>query len=337
MSKNRYSLMTAEHVEVEELDENKAKVSVYPFESGHAITLAHPLRRILMSSSVGFAPIAVKIENVAHEFDSLKGMVEDAALFILNLKALRFKIKDENIDEVTVDYSFDRAGSITGKELENADIEVVNSDMPLATINDKCELNFTLVIQKGIAYTPSEETKDMVAEEFIPLDAFFTPVQNVVYDIQKVLVDDNPNFERINFVIKTDGQISPVDAMKEAVATMNKQMSVFNKIFHLDKITTTKENDDIAIDTKVFMQSISELELSARGFNSLEKAGLKYVGQIALMSDVEVENIKNLGKKSLDELSAKMKELGYPIDEPLDELVSATLRKQIEETIGKKD
>jgi DNA-directed RNA polymerase subunit alpha len=329
--------MTAEHVEIEELDENKARVSVYPFESGHAITLAHPIRRLLMSSSVGFAPIAVKIDNVAHEFDSLKGMVEDAALFILNLKALRFRIKDESVDEVTVSYRFDTAGSITGKELDCSEIEVVNSDMPLATINDKCELNFTLVIQKGIAYTPSEETKDMVEEGFIPLDAFFTPVQNVVYNIEKVLVQDNPNFEKINFVIKTDGQVSPIDAMKEAITTMNKQMSVFNKIFNLDKITTTQENDDIAIDTKTFMLNISELELSARGFNSLDNAGLKYVGQIVLMTDVEVENIKNLGKKSLDELSAKMKELGYPIEDSLDELVSATLRKHLEETIGKKD
>ncbi|RLA74099.1 MAG: DNA-directed RNA polymerase subunit alpha [Epsilonproteobacteria bacterium] len=336
MSKNRYSLMTAEHVEVEELDTNKAKISVYPFETGHAITLAHPLRRLLMSSSVGFAPIAVKIENIAHEFDSLKGMVEDAALFILNLKALRFKIKDETCDEITVDYNFNKAMSIIGDDLNTNDIEIVNGDMPLATINDKCDLNFTLIIQKGIAYTPSEDTRDMTSEEFIPLDAFFTPVQNVVYDIQKVLVDDNPNFEKIIFTIKTDGQITPIDAMKKAVNTMNQQMSVFNKIFHLDKITSTQNSNGVEIDTKVFMQNISELELSARSYNSLKRAGLKYVGQIVLMSEVEVENINNLGKKSLEELSDKMKDIGYPIDETLDELIAATLKKYINETIHKK-
>ncbi len=260
-------------VEIERLSENSAKISAYPFESGYAITLAHPLRRLLMSSSVGYAPIAVKINGAGHEFDSIRGMLEDIAVFIINLKNIKFKINGD-AERVEVEYSFDGPKEIVGADLNNADVEIFSPDAPVATINSDCNLTFSVIIQRGIGYVPSEDIRDMVGEDYIPMDAFFTPVKKVIYDIEKMLVEDNPNFEKAVFTVETNGQISPVDAFKEAVTVMYSQMSVFNKVFDLSEVAVNDVNDD-AVELKDLVVKIEDLNLSARSFNSLDRSGIK--------------------------------------------------------------
>ncbi len=318
-------------VEIEQITENSAIISAFPFESGYAITLAHPLRRLLMSSSVGYAPIAVKIDGAKHEFDSIRGMLEDIAIFIINLKEVRFKIKSDQ-EQLEIEYSFSNAREIKGIDLENDDIEVINQDHHLATINSDCTLNFSIIVQKGIGYIASEDLRDLVPNDFIPLDAFFTPVKKVTYDIQKMLVEDNPNYEKAIFTVTTDGQISPIDAFKEAVSTMYAQMSVFNKVFDLSEVKLVEANaTENTTDLKDLIVKIEDLNLSARSFNSLDRAGIKFVGDLALMSEVEVKSIKNLGKKSLEEISEKFSDIGYPIDSTLDEDTASALRKKLEQ------
>ncbi|MBQ7270905.1 MAG: DNA-directed RNA polymerase subunit alpha, partial [Campylobacter sp.] len=220
-------------IEVVNVSENVAKVIAYPFETGYGVTLAHPLRRLLFTSTVGFAPTAVKIEGVSHEFDSMRGMLEDVAAFIINLKALRFKIKGDSKREV-VEYSFKGPKEIYGKDLTNDIVEIVNPDSYLATINEDAELKFSLVVEKGIGYVPSEEIRDYIDSDYIALDAFFTPVTKAVYDIENVFVEDNPDFEKIVFTITTDGQVSAIDAFKNALEAMYQQMSVFKGIVDID-------------------------------------------------------------------------------------------------------
>ena len=318
-------------VEIEQIADNKAKITAYPFESGYAITLAHPLRRLLMSSSVGYAPIAVKIEGATHEFDSIRGMLEDIALFMINLKNIRFKIKNEQ-EQLEVSYTINGSKDIKGGDLSNEDLEVVNDDAHLATINNDCTLSFSIIIQKGIGYVPSEDIRDMIDKEYLPMDAFFTPVKKVTYDIEKMLVEDNPNYEKAIFNIQTDRQISPIDAFKEAISVMYSQMSVFNKVFDLSEVKMVENTtDENSIDLKDLVVKIDELNLSARSFNSLDKAGIKYVGDLALMSEVEVRSIKNLGKKSLEEIANTFAQLGFPIDNSLEEDVASALRKKLEQ------
>ncbi|MBD3841643.1 MAG: DNA-directed RNA polymerase subunit alpha [Campylobacterales bacterium] len=318
-------------VEIEQIAENSAKISAFPFESGYAITLAHPLRRLLMSSSVGYAPIGVKVESAKHEFDSIRGMLEDIAIFIINLKELRFKIKGDE-EQLEIEYSFSNAREIKGKDLENDDIEVINGDHHIATINSDCTLNFSIIVQRGIGYVPSEDIRDMIPSNYIPMDAFFTPVKKVTYDIEKILVEDNPNYEKAVFTVDTDGQISPIEAFKEAVTTMYSQMSVFNKVFDLSEVKIVDNNSsESSVDLKDLVVKIEDLNLSARSFNSLDRAGIKFVGDLALMSEVEVKSIKNLGKKSLEEIAEKFAEIGYPIDGSLDEDTASALRKKLEQ------
>lgn len=316
-------------LEVESLSDNSIKIRAYPFQAGFAITLAHPLRRLLYSSTVGFAPTSVKIDGVTHEFDSMRGMLEDVAHFIINLKTIRFKIANGE-DKVAINYSFKGPKEITGADLVNEQIDIVTKDTYLATINDDAELNFTVVIQKGIGYAPSELIRESIPEGYIALDAFFTPVKKAIYEIENVLVEDSPDFEKIVFTIETDGQISPVDAFQDSLKAMSEQMSVFNGIFDVD---VAKKETEVQIDNEFIklLQNVSELNLSVRSFNSLDKADIKFVAELALMSDNELKNLKNLGKKSLDEIKNVMEEIGYPIGFEFSPEDAAALEKKVSE------
>ena len=318
------------NVEVNELGTNRSEVIAYPFESGYAITLAHPLRRLILGSSVGFAPISIKIEGAAHEFDSVRGMHEDVAVFIINLKNIRFKLA-EGVEKLEVNYSFVGSREIIAADLVNDDVEIVNPDAFLATLNEDAILNFTVVIAKGLGYVQSEDIRADVAADAIALDAFFTPVKKANYDIQNVLVEDNPNYEKIVFDIETDGQVSPVDAFTNALETMYKQLSVFNGVLdvEINAAPIKRNNDDSEI--RAYLEPIESLGLSARSFNSLDRAGMKVVGELVLMTTTEIKNIKNLGKKSLDEIAECLENLGYGDDFELADNTRVNLVKKIEQ------
>ena len=324
-------ISTAAHmpteIEVENISENKAQVIAYPFEAGFAVTLAHPLRRLLLSSTVGFAPTAIKIDGVTHEFDSMRGMLEDVALFIINLKNIRFKIIGDE-KRVEVNYSFGGPKEICGSDLSNDQIEVVTPEGYLATINEDAELNFSLIVEKGIGYVPSETIRDLVDSDYIALDAFFTPVKKAIYDIENVLVEDNPNFEKVVFTIETDGLISPVEAFKDSLEAMYTQMSVFNGVLDID-VTPKEESTSDSVELNKLLQSIEELNLSARSFNCLNRAEVRFVGELALMSELELKNLKNLGKKSLEEINAVMEEIGFPVGSDFSDDTVDVLKKKI--------
>ncbi len=332
-------ISTAAHmpteIEVENISDNKAQVIAYPFEAGFAVTLAHPLRRLLLSSTVGFAPTAIKIDGVTHEFDSMRGMLEDVALFIINLKNIRFKINGDE-KRVEVNYSFTGPKEIYGSDLSNEEIEVVTPEGYLATINEDAELNFSLIVEKGIGYVPSETIRDLVDSDYIALDAFFTPVKKAIYEIENVLVEDNPNFEKVIFTIETDGLISPIEAFKDSLEAMYTQMSVFNGVLDID-ITPKVESSSDTVELNKLLQSIEELNLSARSFNCLDRAEVRFVGELALMSELELKNLKNLGKKSLEEINAVMEEIGFPVGSDFSDDTVDVLKNKIADLKSNED
>jgi DNA-directed RNA polymerase subunit alpha len=333
MKKIKVAPFLPTEVDVKEISENHAQIIAFPFESGYAVTLAHPLRRLILGSSIGYAPISLKIEGAAHEFDSIRGMHEDVAMFIINLKSIRFRIKDD-ADRVRVEYAFKGPREVRAADLVNDTIDVINQDVLLATLNEDAELNFTLEIAKGIGYVPSEDLAEIVDEESIALDAFFTPVRKANYAIENVLVEDNPNYEKIVFDIVTDGQIAPVEAFANALNTMSKQMSVFSGVMDIDiqSTPTHKSGND---ELKPLLVGVDFLGLSARSFNSLDRAGIKYLGELVLMSENELKNIKNLGKKSLDEIKECLEEQGFGSGYELSEKTRTALIKKIEQLKAK--
>ncbi|PAF43979.1 DNA-directed RNA polymerase subunit alpha [Helicobacter sp. 11S02596-1] len=317
-------------INIEEINKNRIKIAAYPFESGYAITLAHPIRRLLLSSSVGYAPIGLKIEGVAHEFDSVRGISEDVSPFIVNLKNIRFinKASGEQGQQVVINYSFKGPMGLTGADLVNDVLDVVNKDAYLATINEDAVLDFSIIVQKGMGYVPSEDIRGMIPEDYIPLDAYFTPVKKAVYEIENVLVEDNPSYEKIVFDIETDGQVEPYKAFQEAIATMHLQMSIFGADVTAVPAISKGSSDDIT-ELKDLMVKIDALNLSARCFNCLDRTGIRYVGELVLMTENDLKNIKNMGKKSYDEIAEKLQELGYPVDSELPEELKLSLNKKI--------
>ena len=324
------SIKTSPHVptkiEVKEISVNRVQIIAYPFESGYAITLAHPLRRLLLGSSVGFAPIALRIAGVAHEFDSVRGMVEDVSHFIVNLKTIRFKGKDES-ESISVDYKFTGPKVITGADLANELVEVVTPNVHLETINEDAVLNFSIVICRGIGYVPSEEIRNQVPEGFMPLDSYFTPVTNVTYNTENMLVEDDPNYEKVIFDIQTDGQVEPLTAFKNALSVMHKQMAIFNTELNIE-VPEINNGDEDRPEIKTLLQTIDSLNFSARCFNCLDRSGIKYLGELVLLNEDQIKNIKNLGKKSLDEITTKLDELGYPVGKEIPEDLVALLKKK---------
>ncbi len=323
-------------VDIEQIGSNRVRITAYPFETGYAVSLAHPIRRLLLGSTIGYAPIGVKIEGASHEFDSIRGMLEDVAVFIINLKNLRFKIKGDD-KKVEVSYSFSGPREIKGEDLSNDQVEVVTPEGFLATLNEDAELNFSLLIHQGIGYVPSEELRDSLPEGYISLDAFFTPVRAANYTIENMLVEDNPNYEKIVFDIETDGQIDAVNAFKNTIEVMYRQMSVFNNILDIDIATEESSSAPESPIVKQLMQGLESLGLSARSFNSLERAGIRFIGELALMTENELKEIKNLGKKSLEEIKEKLEEVGFPAGSKLEEEAEKQLRKKIEQQKNKNE
>ena len=304
---------------------NKASIEVYPFEAGFGVSVAHPIRRTLIASTSGYAPIALKIEGVKHEFDSLKGMLEDVASFIINLKNIRFRIKEG--DDAVVDYVFTGPKELRGSDLVNEKVDIVTPNEYIATLNEEAELKFTLIIKKVMGFVAVENFRDTLPEGFIGLDAYFSPIKKVVYHIENILVEDDPNFEKVIFEIETDGQISPIDAFKNAVNNYFNQFSVFSKEFKLEQ----KTSQNVKLDEvyNVLFEPIENLNLRSRSFNALDRAGIKFVGELVLMGKEKISNVKNLGTKSLEEIFEKLEEVGFPLTKtlPLD------IKKAIEEKL----
>ena len=313
---------------VEQISDTEANISAHPFETGFAVSLAHPLRRFLLSSSKGYAPIGIKIEGATHEFDSIRGMLEDISEFIINMKSVRFQITSDE-DQVVANYSFTGPKEITGADLIAEGVTVVTPDAFLATLNEDATLNFSIILHQGIGYVPSEDVRDELPDGYIALDAYFTPVKSATYKIENVLVEDNPNFEKVVMNIVTDGQISPVDAFHDALKIMHSQMAVFNSEITIQAPQTIERVEETA-ELKKLMLKIDDLGLSARSFNCLDRSGITYIGQIVIMSENDLKNVKNLGKKSLEEITDKIAEFGFPVTESISDELTSAFKKKLE-------
>lgn len=329
MKKIKTSPLLPKEFVVEQISANEANIIAYPFETGYAVSIAHPIRRFLLSSSVGFAPVGIKIEGAKHEFDSVRGMLEDISDFIINLKGIRFKLKN-GLKDKEISYSFAGPCEIRGANLENDDVEIVTPNGFLATLNEDATLNFTIKIYQGIGFTPSEDIRELLGDGYIALDAYFTPVRRATYTIDNVLVEDNPNFEKVILNIVTDGQVSPVDAFKNALDVMYAQMAVFNSEVNIKSTNTTVERNEEHPELKRLGARVEELGLSARSFNCLDRSSIKLIGEIVIMTQNDLKEVKNLGKKSFEEILEKITEFGYTVGQELPSDLVTAIKKKIE-------
>ncbi|MGI6097903.1 MAG: DNA-directed RNA polymerase subunit alpha [Dethiobacteria bacterium] len=286
---------------------------IEPLERGYGITLGNALRRILLSSLPGAAVTSVKIDGVLHEFSTLQGVLEDTTEIILNLKKLSMKIYGDEPQILVVDCTgpgIVRAGDIKAP----AEVEILNPEMVIATLEEDGRLYMEMTVDNGRGYRPAERNKQPNQPiGTIPVDSLFTPIRKVNYNVENTRVGQITDYDKLTLEVWTDGSIKPDEAVSLGAKILSKHLSLFiNLTEKVDevKITSDKEEDD---QEKVLEMTIEELDLSVRSFNCLKRAGINTVGELTQKTEAEMMKVRNLGKKSLEEVVQKLAGLGLSL------------------------
>ena len=304
------------YVEPFQLDDTFGKFVIKPLERGFGITLGNSLRRVLISSMPGAAITNVEIEGAPHEFSALEGVVEDVTQIILNLKDVVLTIDSSNPSvEKTLEIIAVGEGPVTaGDIIHDSDVKIINKDQVIANLANHGKLNMQMIARRGIGYVDASENKrqdDPLG--FIPIDAVYTPVKNVKYNVEKILVDNSTDHDELTLEILTDGSISPEDALGMAAKIMINHLDVVVELSEKAKETDFIVDRDEVGSVQLMEMSIEELDFSVRSYNSLKRAGISTVGELINKSEEEMMTIRNLGRKSLKEVKDKLEELSLSL------------------------
>ena len=299
-------------------DGNYGKFVVEPLERGYGTTLGNALRRILLSSLPGAAVTSVKIDGVLHEFSTIPGVKEDVTEIILNLKKLAVRLNGENTKRVIIN-------AVGPKEVTAADIigdsemEIFNPDLHIATLEENATLVMEINLARGRGYVPAEMNKtENTPISVIPVDSIYTPVRKVNFTIENTRVGQVTDYDRLVLEIWTDGSITPDEGVSIGAKIMQEHLNLFIQLTDTTdamEIMVEKEEDQ---KEKALEMTIEELELSVRSFNCLKRAAINTVEELTQKSEDDMMKVRNLGKKSLEEVKAKLEELGLGL-RPSDE------------------
>jgi len=293
-----------------------------PFEGGYGHTLGNSLRRVLLSSIEGSAISSVKIDGVDHEFQSVDGILEDVTDIVLNLKkVLMIAHKREPIN-LLIDVQ--KEGEVTAADIrEDANIEIVNPEQVICTLNKKRRFLAELEVRTGRGYCPGEENKkEDQPIGVISIDSLFSPVKLVKYSVESTRVGQMTDYDKLILEVWTDGRITPDDALKQSGAILKHHLDIFEEISEED-VEFESESKEISEEQnrlrKLLNMSVNEIELSVRAANCLNNANITTVGELAMKSEQEMLKYRNFGKKSLNEIKAKLEQLGLSLGMKIDE------------------
>ncbi len=299
-------------------DGNYGKFVVEPLERGYGTTLGNALRRILLSSLPGAAVTSVKIDGVLHEFSTIPGVKEDVTEIILNLKKLAIRLNGESAKRVIINAVGPKevtAADIIG----DSDIEIFNPDLHIATLEENATLVMEVNLARGRGYVPAEMNKtESTPISVIPVDSIYTPVRKVNFTVENTRVGQVTDYDRLVLEIWTDGSITPEEGVSIGAKIMQEHLNLFIQLTDTTgtmEIMVEKEEDQ---KEKALEMTIEELELSVRSFNCLKRAAINTVEELTQKSEEDMMKVRNLGKKSLDEVKAKLEELGLGL-RPSDE------------------
>src|SRR5699024_4205560 len=291
-------------------DATFGKFVVEPLERGYGTTLGNSLRRILLSSLPGAAVTSVQIDGALHEFSTIEGVMEDVTTIILNLKKIALKIYSD--DEKTLEIDVQGEGKVTAADLLfDSDVEVLNPELPIATLNKNGRLYIRITAERGRGYRPAESNKrDEQAIGVIPIDSIFTPVSRVSYQVENTRVGHITNFDKLTLDVWTDGSIRPEEAISYGAKIFSEHLNIFIGL------TDEAQNAEIMVEKeedqkeKVMEMTIEELDLSVRSYNCLKRAGINTVQELSNKSEEDMMKVRNLGRKSLEEVKSKLDDLG---------------------------
>ena len=304
-------------VQVDDHSTTSATFVVEPLHSGYGMTLGNSLRRVLLSSIAGAAATSFKIEGVTHEFTTVKGVKEDVVDIMLNLKGVRFRVYGEEPQQVRI--VKEGKGVITAKDIQvNADVEVVNPDHVIATVDDeKGKFVMDLVVETGRGYRTVEEGTAKKASDYVALDAVFSPVMRVRYKVENTRVGQMTDLDKLLITIETDGSITPRDAFEEAAAILVNQYTALAGKTRVESpealpaagATGARLSDDGGDEPAALNTPIEDLNLSARTTNALVNNDIHTIKDLFSLSDAELRDLKGFGSKALDEVKEKLAEL----------------------------
>jgi len=298
-------------VKTDELSDNFGKFSIQPLERGYGITIGNALRRVLMTSIPGAAITNVRIDGVLHEFSTIDNVRDDVADILMNLKAVRFKLEDNNPDKVNI--KIKGKHTFTAKDIQDASdqFKVLNPDHYITEINDNGEMDIELRIGIGKGYTASEENiLTNVPVDYLSLDSVFNPVTKVTYTVTP-LPGEKESLEVLNIDVTTDGSISPKDAISYSASVLIENLKYVQAISQPEVLEITEQVDEETVTIrKLLASTIDEMELSVRSYNCLQAAGIKNIVDLVQIEENAMLKYKNFGRKSLTELIEKLDEMG---------------------------
>lgn len=297
-----------ECVEMSE-DNSYGKFVVEPLERGYGITLGNSLRRILLSSLPGAAVTSIKIDGVLHEFSTIPGVVEDVTEIILNIKELSLKLHSDGPKVVYIDA--DGEGEVTAADIKaDADVEILNPDLHIATLNGDSRLYMELVINRGRGYISAEKNKTPGQPiGIIPVDSIYTPIRKVNYTVENTRVGQVTDFDKLTFEVWTNGSIKPDEAISLGAKILSEHLNLFIDLSDQAKNTEIMIEKEETKKEKVLEMTIEELDLSVRSYNCLKRAGINTVEDLTNRTEEDMMKVRNLGRKSLEEVLQKLQAL----------------------------
>ena len=299
-------------IQCEEITEDLTygRFVVEPLERGYGMTLGNSLRRILLSSLPGAAVTGVQIEGVLHEFSTAPGVLEDITDIILNLKGVAVKMFGD--EEQTVYIEAEGAGEVKAGDIRcGADVEIINGDHHIASLEEDGRLYMTIMVGKGRGYVSADKNKkEGQPIGFIPIDSIYSPVIKVNYKVEPTRVGQQTDYDKLTLEVWTDGTIALDEAVSTSARILNDHLKLFIGLTETvpDEVTLVEKTENIK--NKLLELTIEELDLSVRSYNCLKRAGINTVHELTQRSEEDMMKVRNLGRKSLEEVTAKLSELG---------------------------
>ncbi len=296
----------------EKEDINYAKFVCQPLERGYGMTIGNSLRRILLSSLPGTAITSIKIDGVLHEFSTIPNVVEDVPELIVNLKGVRLKALDEtDLSEKIMHIDFKGPGEVTAKDIiTDGTLEVLNGDLHIATVEEGGVFQVDLTADRGRGYnTADKNKKDNQDINVLPIDSIYTPVKKVNYSVENTRVGQRVDYDKLTIEVWTDGSLRPYEALSLAAKVMTGHLELFVDLSDKAKNTEIMVEKEESKKVKILEMPIEELELSVRSYNCLKRAGITTVQDLANKTQSDMMKVRNLGKKSLDEVTNKLHSL----------------------------
>ncbi len=301
-----------------EYPEKYGKFTVSPLERGFGQTLGNALRRVLLNSLPGAAVTSVLIDGIQHEFSTVPGVREDVAEIILNLKLLSAKVYTDQVKTISVD-AYGPCELKAGDIRTDDEVEIVNPDLHIATLSEGAHLAMQITIEKGRGYVSAERNKQLALERrlpmaigVIPMDSIFTPIRKVSYTVEDTRVGQVTDFDKLTIEVWTNGTILPKEALASAAQILTNNMKLFIDLT-VNVVSVNYNEPEVDNRDKVLEMTIEDLDLSVRAFNCLKRAGINTVGELAQKNQEDMMKVRNLGKKSLEEVEQKLQALGLSL------------------------